>query len=485
MIIFDLLGSTSPTGAQIVDGSRNADKKKESLLNRFRNAAVRTLRSSTTSLNKKVEPDQNDMIQKDPVGLLFGVPLREIADFGHPLMSLQCPSVPLFIQDAFDYLIREESTTEGIFRLSGSMSTMKNYKRLIDSGEKVEFEAGRDAHNAAGLIKLYLRELPEPLLTFVLFEPFCQAAKCVDEEQKLKLYITLLQALPRENYNLLAYIVEKLKVLSTFEEATKMGISNIATLIGPNIARPKDEVHEQQSMLMYASSASAVSTFLLQNSKKLFKSDSSLPRFRAIAVVKDQQEDGRNGRVLFIEKMIGSSDRTSGLYVEQQSGALVEVETSYDQLEILWSHEDYPNDGEKRESSPVHSELKEIAVSQTEIKTSSSERVPVEGNIFTDQEEEVDAFISNEHDTEREDNSPTRGSEQADAIDLASSMTILNLDYTSTDHRLCTLEQQVCDLRRELEEERRKREHLASLIPDLIKNQDEVLRLLTNLNTSN
>ena len=65
---------------------------------------------------------------------------------------------------------------EGVFRRSASNAAMKAIKARLDAGEKVSFASERaDAHLCAVMIKMYLRELPEPLLTFELFEPINSA----------------------------------------------------------------------------------------------------------------------------------------------------------------------------------------------------------------------------------------------------------------------------------------------------------------------
>lgn len=65
---------------------------------------------------------------------------------------------------------------EGIFRLNGSTTEMKILKKDIDSGKPIDFTKVQDPNVVSGLLKLYLRELPEPLCTFALFDEFIQAA---------------------------------------------------------------------------------------------------------------------------------------------------------------------------------------------------------------------------------------------------------------------------------------------------------------------
>lgn len=68
---------------------------------------------------------------------------------------------------------------EGLFRISGSSSKIKKLKNAFDAGIVNIEEYYRDAHTIAGVLKCYLRELPEPLLTFELYEEWINASKLV------------------------------------------------------------------------------------------------------------------------------------------------------------------------------------------------------------------------------------------------------------------------------------------------------------------
>lgn len=67
---------------------------------------------------------------------------------------------------------------EGLFRIPGSTSKVRKLKFAFDS-DNVDFEEYRDTHTIAGTLKSYLRELPEPLLTFNLYNDWISAAKYV------------------------------------------------------------------------------------------------------------------------------------------------------------------------------------------------------------------------------------------------------------------------------------------------------------------
>lgn len=65
----------------------------------------------------------------------------------------------------------------GIFRLPGQASRIQALKELYDSGSQEDFSSTEDVHTVASLLKLYLRELPEPVVPFVFYESYKEALK--------------------------------------------------------------------------------------------------------------------------------------------------------------------------------------------------------------------------------------------------------------------------------------------------------------------
>lgn len=63
----------------------------------------------------------------------------------------------------------------GIFRLPGQASRIQALKELYDSGSQEDFSTSEDVHTVASLLKLYLRELPQPIVPFVFYDSYKQA----------------------------------------------------------------------------------------------------------------------------------------------------------------------------------------------------------------------------------------------------------------------------------------------------------------------
>lgn len=80
--------------------------------------------------------------------------------------------IPPIVQQLVEYLDCPDALeTEGLFRRSANTVVVRELQAKINQGEKVKFE---DPHVAAVLLKTFLRELREPLLTYDLYEEIVQ-----------------------------------------------------------------------------------------------------------------------------------------------------------------------------------------------------------------------------------------------------------------------------------------------------------------------
>nr|XP_060511828.1 rho GTPase-activating protein 24 [Panthera onca] len=100
-----------------------------------------------------------------------------------------------------------------------------------------------DVHTVASLLKLYLRELPEPVIPYAKYEDFLSCAKLLSKEEEagIKELAKQVKSLPVVNYNLLKYICRFLDEVQSYSGVNKMSVQNLATVFGPNILRPKVE----------------------------------------------------------------------------------------------------------------------------------------------------------------------------------------------------------------------------------------------------
>ncbi|XP_019938626.2 rho GTPase-activating protein 22 isoform X3 [Paralichthys olivaceus] len=150
---------------------------------------------------------------------------------------------PLLVEQCVDFIRERGLDEEGLFRMPGQANLVKDLQEAFDCGDKPLFDSNTDIHTVASLLKLYLRELPEPVIPFSKYEDFLTCAQLLakDEEEGVQELGNQVSTLPLPNFNLLKYICKFLDEVQSHCTENKMSVQNLATVFGPNILRPKME----------------------------------------------------------------------------------------------------------------------------------------------------------------------------------------------------------------------------------------------------
>ncbi|XP_018594021.2 SH3 domain-binding protein 1-like [Scleropages formosus] len=195
--------------------------------------------------------------------------------YGQPLLSHLMESekqIAVPIQECIHMLLQTGMREEGLFRLAAAASVVKRLKSSLDSGSVDHSEFSTDPHAVAGALKSYLRELPEPIMTFDLYNDWFKAAGEKELSDRLKRLKEVLGKLPVENYNNLRYLIQFLAHLSEQQAVNKMTPSNIAIVLGPNLLWLRTEGEDVTFTMASASSVQVVSVIepLIQYADRLF-----------------------------------------------------------------------------------------------------------------------------------------------------------------------------------------------------------------------
>ncbi|XP_049915595.1 rho GTPase-activating protein 17a isoform X4 [Epinephelus moara] len=130
---------------------------------------------------------------------------------------------------------------EGLFRIAAGASKLKKLKAALDCSTSQLEEFYSDPHAVAGALKSYLRELPEPLMSYQLYDEWIQASSVSDPDKRLQALWVVCDKLPKNNKTNLRYLVKFLAKLAQDSEVNKMTPSNIAIVLGPNLLWAKTE----------------------------------------------------------------------------------------------------------------------------------------------------------------------------------------------------------------------------------------------------
>ncbi|XP_062914652.1 rho GTPase-activating protein 17-like isoform X6 [Mobula hypostoma] len=149
--------------------------------------------------------------------------------------------IALPIEACVMMLLETGMKEEGLFRIAAGASKLKKLKAALDCSTSQLEEFYSDPHAVAGALKSYLRELPEPLMTFQLYDEWVQAASVPEPDKKLQALWLTCSKMPKSHSSNFRYLIKFLSKLAQYSEMNKMTPSNIAIVLGPNLLWAKNE----------------------------------------------------------------------------------------------------------------------------------------------------------------------------------------------------------------------------------------------------
>jgi len=161
-------------------------------------------------------------------------------DLGEHLLNTG-QEVPKVLRHCSSF-IEARGIVDGIYRLSGISSNIQRLRVAFDEDRLPDLFEDRlvlqDIHSVSSLLKMYFRELPNPVCTFHLYEKFVEAARSSDDIRLPKLRDVVSQ-LPPPNYRTLEYLTKHLHRVSLRHGDTGMTAKNVAIVWAPNLLRCK------------------------------------------------------------------------------------------------------------------------------------------------------------------------------------------------------------------------------------------------------
>uniref|UniRef100_A0A1A8K084 Breakpoint cluster region n=2 Tax=Nothobranchius kuhntae TaxID=321403 RepID=A0A1A8K084_NOTKU len=151
--------------------------------------------------------------------------------------------VPLIVRQCVEEIERRGMEEVGIYRVSGVATDIQALKASFDSNNKDVSVMMRemDVNAIAGTLKLYFRELPEPLFTDELYPNFAGGIALSDSVAKESCMLNLLLSLPEPNLVTFLFLLDHLKRVAENESVNKMSFHNLATVFGPTLLRPSEK----------------------------------------------------------------------------------------------------------------------------------------------------------------------------------------------------------------------------------------------------
>ncbi|XP_047711736.1 protein FAM13A isoform X1 [Prionailurus viverrinus] len=160
---------------------------------------------------------------------LFGVSLQDLQQQG-----LTENGIPAIVGNIVEYLTKHGLTQEGLFRVNGNVKVVEQLRWKFESGVPVELGKDGDVCSAASLLKLFLRELPERVITSALQPRFIQLFQDDRNDAQDSSLRALIKELPDVHYCLLKYLCQFLTEVAKHHVQNRMNVHNLATVFGPN-----------------------------------------------------------------------------------------------------------------------------------------------------------------------------------------------------------------------------------------------------------
>ncbi|KAL1775098.1 rho GTPase-activating protein 9 isoform X1 [Sigmodon hispidus] len=194
--------------------------------------------------------------------------------FGCQLESLcqrEGDTVPSFVRLCVEAVDKKGLDVDGIYRVSGNLAVVQKLRFLVDR-ERAVTSDGRylfpeqpgqegkldldsaewdDIHVVTGALKLFFRELPQPLVPPSLLPHFRDSLELSEPDQCLSEIKKLVDLLPKPNHDTLQYILEHLCRVIAHSDKNRMTAHNLGIVFGPTLFRPEQEASDMTAHIFY------------------------------------------------------------------------------------------------------------------------------------------------------------------------------------------------------------------------------------------
>ncbi|XP_069504172.1 rho GTPase-activating protein 12 isoform X11 [Ambystoma mexicanum] len=165
--------------------------------------------------------------------------------FGCSLISLcqrENTTVPKFVTLCIDHLEEHGLDVDGLYRVSGNLAVIQKLRFAVNHDEKLDLNDSKweDIHVITGALKMFFRELPEPLFTFSHFNDFVNGIK-QDPKHRVHAVKELIKQLPKPNQDTMQVLFRHLKKVVETGEKNRMNYQSLAIVFGPTLLKPEHE----------------------------------------------------------------------------------------------------------------------------------------------------------------------------------------------------------------------------------------------------
>uniref|UniRef100_A0A674BK48 Rho GTPase activating protein 12a n=1 Tax=Salmo trutta TaxID=8032 RepID=A0A674BK48_SALTR len=237
-------------------GAEKQDKEKEHRDSK-KSRAMKSSTSMDASDNKKTRIKLKKFLTRRPT-------LQTVRDKGYikdqvfgcslsDLCQRENTSVPSFVTMCIDHVENNALNVDGLYRVSGNLAVIQKLRFAVNHDEKVNLEEGKweDIHVITGALKMFFRELPEPLFTYGLFHDFVNSIKIPDYKQRVQSIKQRVKQLPKSNQDTMQVLFKHLRKVIDHGEENRMTTQSVAIVFGPTLLRPETETWNMAVHMVY------------------------------------------------------------------------------------------------------------------------------------------------------------------------------------------------------------------------------------------
>nr|XP_014346729.1 PREDICTED: unconventional myosin-IXa [Latimeria chalumnae] len=177
-------------------------------------------------------------------------------------------SVPLVVEKLINYIEMHGLYTEGIYRKSGSTNKIKELRQGLDTDINCVNLDEYNIHVIASVFKQWLRDLPNPLMTFELYDEFLRAMGLQERKEVIRGVYSVIDQLSRTHLSTLERLIFHLVSISLQEETNRMSANALAIVFAPCILRCPDTTDPLLSVQDIGKTTSCVELIIIEQTNK-------------------------------------------------------------------------------------------------------------------------------------------------------------------------------------------------------------------------
>uniref|UniRef100_A0A9J7X1S5 Rho GTPase-activating protein 10 n=1 Tax=Cyprinus carpio carpio TaxID=630221 RepID=A0A9J7X1S5_CYPCA len=245
-----------------------------------------------------------------------------------------------FVKNSINAIETRGINDQGLYRVVGVSSKVQKLLKLMIDEKSSEIDLATsedwDVKTITSALKLYLRSLPEPLMTYKLYKEFIVPAKSATPESRVQAIHCLVHKMPERNRLVLSLVTKHLANVAANSKQNLMTVANLGVVFGPTLMRPQEET---VAAIMDLKFQNIVVEILIEQHEKIFghapSSSPSLETSHLFAPTRQSKRLSRQNRPLAVYNPQVLDVQT--VSPSSESPALVNDETSVGSSESVSS----------------------------------------------------------------------------------------------------------------------------------------------------